>query len=337
MGAYDNKAKQKKMLRIYRIFFSVPGYFFIVFMIALTSGMDNDGIPISIEERIAMIITFYLIFFFPLNLVIRFVQHIVHKESFLSILDKPLFWREKFYIHDYKICLNIYNDIHNTSKKLLPIAMQQVFIELDTFLKSELSKATHYADIANTSTCESDFYSAFDMTLRILRNMQRFEKYSVFPDGNTPSEDIYRMELNKQDSINKLHERIKHENDITHPNYDLMDGHQFEHFCAELLTKNGFNNVSVTPESGDHGIDILAEKDDITYAIQCKCYSSNIGNAAIQQAHTGKSLYHKDIAVVLTNQYFTAQAKEEADALGVKLWDRDKLNDMIEKSSLNTH
>ncbi len=113
---------------------------------------------------------------------------------------------------------------------------------------------------------------------------------------------------------------------------DNMEGHDFEYFCADMLKKNGFENVEVTRGSGDHGIDILAEKNDITYAVQCKCYSSDIGNAAVQQAHTGKSIYKKDIAVVLTNRYFTAQAKEEAAALGVKLWDRDKLNSMIEKS-----
>ena len=114
---------------------------------------------------------------------------------------------------------------------------------------------------------------------------------------------------------------------------DLMEGHDFEFYCADILRKNGFENVEVTRGSGDHGIDILAEKNDITYAIQCKCYSSDIGNAAVQQAHTGKSIYKKDIAVVLTNRYFTAQAKEEAAALGVKLWDRDKLNSMIEKAN----
>lgn len=117
------------------------------------------------------------------------------------------------------------------------------------------------------------------------------------------------------------------------PIYDNMEGHQFEYFCADILKKNGFENVEVTQGSGDHGIDILAEKDSITYAIQCKCYSSNIGNSAVQQAHTGKSLYHKDIAVVLTNRYFTPQAQQEAAALGVKLWDRDKLNSMIEKAN----
>lgn len=116
-------------------------------------------------------------------------------------------------------------------------------------------------------------------------------------------------------------------------NYDAMEGHQFEYFCADIMKQNGYINVEVTQGSGDHGIDILAEKDSISYAVQCKCYSSNIGNAAVQQAHTGKSLYHKDIAVVLTNRYFTPQAKEEAAALGVKLWDRDKLNSMIEKEN----
>ena len=112
-------------------------------------------------------------------------------------------------------------------------------------------------------------------------------------------------------------------------NFDDMEGHQFEYFCADVLRKNGFGKVEVTQGSGDQGIDILAEKDGITYAIQCKCYSSNIGNAAVQQAHTGKSLYRKDIAVVMTNRYFTSQATEEANSLGVKLWDRDKLNEMI--------
>lgn len=114
-------------------------------------------------------------------------------------------------------------------------------------------------------------------------------------------------------------------------NMDDMDGYQFERFCADVLRKNGFEKVDVTQGSGDHGTDILAEKDDITYAIQCKCYSSDIGNAAVQQAHTGKSIYHRDIAVVLTNRYFTTQAIEEAETLGVKLWNRDKLISMIEK------
>ncbi|WP_251353339.1 restriction endonuclease [Hominisplanchenecus murintestinalis] len=117
-------------------------------------------------------------------------------------------------------------------------------------------------------------------------------------------------------------------------NFDDMGGHQFEHFCADILRKNGFENVEVTQGSGDHGIDILAEKDDITYAIQCKRYDKPIGNDAVQQAIAGKGFYHRDIAVVMTNRNFTPQAIEEAKALGVKLWDRDRLNKMIGRGKI---
>lgn len=143
--------------------------------------------------------------------------------------------------------------------------------------------------------------------------------------------DYKNLTINSHQDITNIHNPPIHgispQPEIKH--YDLMDGYQFELFCAELLKNNGFINVTVTQKSNDHGIDILAEKDTITYAIQCKRYSSKIGNAAIQQAYSGKGFYHQDVAAVLTNQYFTEQAKIEAQAIGVKLWDRDKLDELI--------
>lgn len=112
-------------------------------------------------------------------------------------------------------------------------------------------------------------------------------------------------------------------------NYDSMDGHQFEYFCAEVLSKNGYENIEVTKGSGDQGIDVLAEKDGIKYAVQCKCYSSDIGNKAVQEAFSGKTFYNCHVAVVLTNRYFTTSAKELAEKNSVLLWDRDKLNFFI--------
>ena len=45
---------------------------------------------------------------------------------------------------------------------------------------------------------------------------------------------------------------------------DLMEGRDFEYYCAELLKRRGFQEVEVTKGSGDYGIDILAEKDGVT-------------------------------------------------------------------------
>ena len=113
---------------------------------------------------------------------------------------------------------------------------------------------------------------------------------------------------------------------------DKMDGHQFEYFCADILKKNGFSNVEVTKGSGDQGIDILAEKDDIKYAIQCKCYSSDLGNKPVQEAFAGKSIYNCQIAAVLTNRFFTQGGIEAARATGVLLWDRNKLQYFIDNA-----
>ncbi len=110
---------------------------------------------------------------------------------------------------------------------------------------------------------------------------------------------------------------------------DNMEGHDFEYWCADLLRKNGFVDVEVTPGSGDQGVDVLAKKDGIKYAIQCKCYSSDLGNKPVQEVNTGKAIYHCQVGAVMTNRYFTASAKEAAEATGTLLWDRDALESML--------
>jgi HJR/Mrr/RecB family endonuclease len=113
--------------------------------------------------------------------------------------------------------------------------------------------------------------------------------------------------------------------------YNVRDGIGFEEYCISLLQANGYDNVQKTPVIGDHGVDITAEKDYVSYAIQCKYYSSPVGNGAIQEAYSGKMIYKKDIAVVMTNNEFTPQAISDANALGVKLWD-GKVLDSFKKA-----
>lgn len=117
---------------------------------------------------------------------------------------------------------------------------------------------------------------------------------------------------------------------------DDMEGHDFEYYCAGLLKANGFTNVTVTQGSGDYGIDVLAEKDGVSYAIQCKCYSGTVGNKAVQEAYSGKSYYNRMVAVVITNNTFTSAAKETAEKNNVLLWDRTKLTELLRAVSYET-
>lgn len=117
--------------------------------------------------------------------------------------------------------------------------------------------------------------------------------------------------------------------------FDNMDGLEFEKFCAGLLEKNGYNNISVTKGSADQGVDIIAFRDGVKYGIQCKCYSSYIGNKAVQEIYAGKHFYHCHVGIVLTNRFFTSSAIELAEQNGIILWDRNKLMEMINKAEFD--
>ncbi len=114
----------------------------------------------------------------------------------------------------------------------------------------------------------------------------------------------------------------------THFNIDELEGHAFEYYCADLLRYNQFTRVQVTSGSGDYGVDILCQKDSKAYAIQCKCYSKNVGNKAVQEVVSGKIFYKCDYAVVMTNSYFTPAAHETARLTNVELWDRGRLREL---------
>ena len=103
---------------------------------------------------------------------------------------------------------------------------------------------------------------------------------------------------------------------------DELEGHDFEYYCADLLRNGGYQNVRVTRASGDFGVDILAERDGITYGIQCKRYDRPIGVFAVQQVYAGKDFYHLMAGAVMTNQTFTPAAHTMAERLNILLWDR---------------
>lgn len=113
---------------------------------------------------------------------------------------------------------------------------------------------------------------------------------------------------------------------------DKMDGHQFEYACADILKANGYKHVKVTRSSGDFGVDIIAEKDKVKYAIQCKRYNHKLDNTPIQEVVGGLAYYQCDKGAVMTNQYFTEPAKQLAQVNDIELLDRDTLSHMVDRT-----
>lgn len=94
---------------------------------------------------------------------------------------------------------------------------------------------------------------------------------------------------------------------------DDMTGLEYEKLVAKKLSTEGYSNVRVTPGSGDHGADILAvAPNGESIAIQCKKYSSSVGQRAVQEAVAAKDYYKCHRAMVITNSTFTPAAHDFA-------------------------
>lgn len=153
-------------------------------------------------------------------------------------------------------------------------------------------------------------------------------------DDDTLAHDIEEWKKEKYGSSNAIQPSIilSSENiEMELREVDKMDGHHFEYWCADLLRKIGFQNVSVTPGSGDQGVDILAENKGVKYAVQCKCYARDLGNEPIQEVEAGRLFYSCHVGAVMTNRYFTKGAKALAEKTGTLLWDRNFIVNAIEE------
>src|ERR1035438_4284004 len=95
-----------------------------------------------------------------------------------------------------------------------------------------------------------------------------------------------------------------------------MTGAEFEVFCANQLQSCGWA-VRVTPLCRDQGVDVIAEKNGLLVALQCKLYSSPVGNKAVQEIAAGRVYQQAHHGAVVTNGTYTASAEQLADTIYV--------------------
>lgn len=100
----------------------------------------------------------------------------------------------------------------------------------------------------------------------------------------------------------------------------------YESYCADLLSSNGWRDVRITPLTGDQGVDVIAiSPAGETWVFQCKKYSQNVGNSAVQEVIGGMKYYRAKKGAVVTNISFTKSAKELAAAADVRLLHHSEL------------
>lgn len=105
-------------------------------------------------------------------------------------------------------------------------------------------------------------------------------------------------------------------------NLDTLSGRDFEHLLVPVFKAKGYK-VELTPSTGDWGADLLLTKKDERTVVQAKRWKSKVGVKALGDVLRARDKYQAtDMLYVSTSEY-TDRAKEQAEASGIVLWDRD--------------
>lgn len=109
---------------------------------------------------------------------------------------------------------------------------------------------------------------------------------------------------------------------------DAMNGVEFEDYIAARIQRAGWQ-VDFTPTVGDYGVDLIVHKDGEYVAVQCKRHAKTVGVAAVQQVVAGARHYGCTRSIVVSNQEFTAAAKQLAYTHGCQLIGRKALQNWV--------
>lgn len=125
--------------------------------------------------------------------------------------------------------------------------------------------------------------------------------------------------------LDELIEDYVDENPLQSEFDDNLSPVEYEHLCADILRGQGWES-RVTQGSGDQGVDVLAIKDGVMLAVQCKKYSTPVGNKAVQEVIAGVGFYGASIGAVVTNNTYTPSARQLANSHNILLLHHDDLH-----------
>jgi len=119
-------------------------------------------------------------------------------------------------------------------------------------------------------------------------------------------------------------------------NFSNLSPYEFEHFVAKLLREMGYS-TKVTQKTGDYGVDIIARKNNDTYAVQCKRFQEGnlVSNRDIQRILGARHIINANKCIFVTTSKFTKQAIQQAKGSPIELWDKEILHSLVKKYLLD--
>lgn len=109
-----------------------------------------------------------------------------------------------------------------------------------------------------------------------------------------------------------------------------MTWQAFERNICRLLMYEGFENVRLVGQTGDHGADVTATKFGKRWLFQAKHWKKPVGMSVVEETLSAAAEYRAAIPVIVSSMGFEAAVKEKQKSLltrsiPLQLWDSDTL------------
>jgi restriction system protein len=161
--------------------------------------------------------------------------------------------------------------------------------------------------------------------------------YIITPQGMAYAASVTKIDDDpKREVLRAITEFNNNQREALREQLKLMHPYRFEHLVRDLLEAMGYDDVVVTKESGDKGVDVVATVQfgitTITEVVQVKRHQANILRATLDQLR-GALPYHKAIrGTLITVGGFSKGCTEAAlypGAAPIGLIDGEKLLDLL--------
>ncbi|HGH3625719.1 TPA: restriction endonuclease, partial [Acinetobacter baumannii] len=158
----------------------------------------------------------------------------------------------------------------------------------------------------------------------IYKELKKQKQYYYLDSENFYYEILSIVDLNEVYECTDLEDRItllKNIDNVDTDNYlvdEQKDYHEYESIVSNMFEILGWDTL-ITPKSGDQGTDIIIEKYNMKFVVQCKLYSQPVGNKAVQEVIAAKGFYEAFGAIVVTNNDYTKSARQLAESHSVIL------------------
>ncbi len=328
------------MLMLFVIVVCAIGLVCMMSRVNNTSKIEND------EDRLVAILYFVLLpVFLYLDVLGRHYRNLRTKGEYGEILDRDWEHELRYFIklkilpnlsslEIVNLCIGI-DQIHPYTKKIELLANEAGMHSRQFFISDYRQTLVNIAK-EQDETAYAKFIIACCDIFKNKKFLYEWER------GETVSEHAYNYD---RENVNEILENILYVkiNSFLRAWFEQYPEElsvriaktpiDYEKRIAADLRKLGFN-ARTTKASGDQGADVLASKDGVSFAIQCKMYSKPVGNKAVQEANAGRDFYKKDYGVVVSNAGFTKSARQAASACGIILLNDGQLRDLLKYVNL---